>query len=292
MDIIEPKAKLLIQRDIYDHITKCARVCYGKTDGKLDSKTFVENLIKRGHISMLRHATIYFIIDKNCMAKDIASQFYNIIINNKTKICGIDISNEDGIYYIIINGQFAHEHKDLMNIWKIFEVNEYDFKYTNFKRNNINYSKILNKVRYTIEITTQISTSRELNRVSPNNISEKSTRYVYENGTICRPWWLDKNYNNECNKNIEGKYNYLPMRLYLDTCNYTFLQYKHLVDLGFNREDARGILPLDTATKCIYTYSLEEWNHILNLRLRETTGKAHPNAKIIASKIEEILPKL
>lgn len=30
------------------------------------------------------------------------------------------------------------------------------------------------------KVTTQISTSRELNRVSPNNIAEQSTRYVYE----------------------------------------------------------------------------------------------------------------
>lgn len=42
-------------------------------------------------------------------------------------------------------------------------------------------------MRYTFCVDTQISTSRELNRVSPNSIAEKSTRYVYEDGTICRP---------------------------------------------------------------------------------------------------------
>lgn len=45
-------------------------------------------------------------------------------------------------------------------------------------------------MRYTFCVDTQISTSRELNRVSPNNIAEKSTRYVYEDGTICRPHWM------------------------------------------------------------------------------------------------------
>ena len=39
-------------------------------------------------------------------------------------------------------------------------------------------------------VTTQISTSRELNRVSPINIAEQSTRYVYENGTLCCPHWI------------------------------------------------------------------------------------------------------
>jgi thymidylate synthase ThyX len=41
-------------------------------------------------------------------------------------------------------------------------------------------------MRYTFCVDTQISTSRELNRVSPNSIAEKSTRYVYEDGSICR----------------------------------------------------------------------------------------------------------
>lgn len=46
-------------------------------------------------------------------------------------------------------------------------------------------------MRYTFCVDTQISTSRELNRVSPNSIAEKSTRYVYEDGSICRPHWLN-----------------------------------------------------------------------------------------------------
>ena len=56
-------------------------------------------------------------------------------------------------------------------------------------------------MRYTFCVDTQISTSRELNRVSPNSIAEKSTRYVYEDGSICRPHWISKEeaelFNNE-----------------------------------------------------------------------------------------------
>lgn len=33
-----------------------------------------------------------------------------------------------------------------------------------------------------------------------------------------------------------------------------------------HRQDARGKLPLDTATRCIYTYSVREWRHIIDLR--------------------------
>ena len=51
------------------------------------------------------------------------------------------------------------------------------------------------------------------------------------------------------------------------------------------RQDARGILPLDTATKCVYTYSVEEWRHIIDLRYYGTTGKPHPQMKEIANLI-------
>ena len=63
--------------------------------------------------------------------------------------------------------------------------------------------------------------------------------------------------------------------------------YKYLLGAGMKPEDARGILPLDTATKVIYTYSIREWQHILDLRYYGTTGKPHPNAKLIAGKIRD-----
>ena len=53
-------------------------------------------------------------------------------------------------------------------------------------------------MRYSLWFRTGISTSRELNRVSPNNISEQSTRYCNYTkdkftgeGAICTPWWFD-----------------------------------------------------------------------------------------------------
>ena len=66
--------------------------------------------------------------------------------------------------------------------------------------------------------------------------------------------------------------------------------YKALInDYYLRRQDARGVLPLDTATKCIYTYSIDEWKHIIKLR---TDKAAHPNAQIIANMIKKELEGL
>lgn len=89
------------------------------------------------------------------------------------------------------------------------------------------------------KVTTQISTSRELNRVSPNNIAERSTRYCnyskdkFNNQiSICKPYYYD---------NLE------------------------IAD------------------------TVKEWRHIIDLRYYGTTGKPHPNAKIIAGLIRDQL---
>ena len=69
--------------------------------------------------------------------------------------------------------------------------------------------------------------------------------------------------------------------------------YKALInDYYLHRQDARGVLPLDTATRCVYTYSINEWRHIIDLRYYGTTGKPHPNAYIIASMIRDELMEL
>lgn len=80
-------------------------------------------------------------------------------------------------------------------------------------------------MRYTFCVDTQISTSRELNRVSPNSIAEMSTRYVYKDGSICRPYWL--------NKELIKQYEEEPIvdmvsTVYLDSCNDSFKRYNFL----------------------------------------------------------------
>ena len=49
-------------------------------------------------------------------------------------------------------------------------------------------------MRYTFIVDTSIAVSRELNRVSPNAIAERSTRYCTANA-ICEPYWFSINFN-------------------------------------------------------------------------------------------------
>lgn len=288
MKIIEPNVEIIKQENEISHVAKCARVCYKKETG--DDKHLYNTLIKNNHLSMLRHSTHYYIIpcDK---ANSIIYDIFNIVCNLNNKIVGLDISCNINNYYLVLNGQYKYEYPKIVERIKNYQVSEEKF---------INTEIGYNMRRITFKVTTQISTSRELNRVSPNNISEQSTRYVYEDGTICRPHWLN---GYQVLYTILNQYiiykNGLPdtdinqrVLNYIKQCNSSFECYRYLIDAKIPRQDARGVLPLDTATICVYTYSIEEWRNIINLRYFGTTGKPHPNAKIIAGMIKDELEQL
>lgn len=285
MKIIQPKVELWQQgEDKVAHVARCARICYKKETGN-DSALY-GSLERRNHLSMYRHETYYAAVPTykkdsiiwQCLAgymhcpyiKWVTYKNNTYIITNGNFIRDI-VKDNSVLFHMIYDNQITSEEAEQIEpIWEHF-------------------------MRYTFCVVTQISTSRELNRVSPNNIAEQSTRYVYEDGTICKPHWMtdeEVDYlNNEpifeewCNSHKKAS-------IFRDSCNDSFNKYKLLVDIGMQRQDARGVLPIDTATKCAYTYSIDEWRAIINLRYYGTTGAPHPNAKIVTGMIRQQLMDL
>ena len=259
MKLIEPKVELLSELDITleSHIARCARVCYGKEykepNQEADEK-MVRGLIKRGHLSMLRHASFYEYSQRVGVVESWMFSPYVIRISSDT------------LDYLSTNGQYVYENG--------FSL-PYSFSPKAFLEECKKTPLLFNLFRLTFCITTQISTSRELNRVSPNAIAERSTRYCSSKDglEICKPWWYDELT--------------LAHDMYKANMEYLETAYKYLLGAGMKPEDARGILPLDTATKVIYTYSIREWQHILDLRYYGTTGRPHPNAKLVIGMVRE-----
>jgi thymidylate synthase ThyX len=289
MKIIEPYIEHWKQGDdVKAHVAKCARVCYDKETGNDD--VTINTLLKKHHWSMFRHESVY-VIGEFTSRLAIALERYS---NNPY----INWTFHNNKLYIATNGNFCLDLKERQEVNAhaqilLTYINYYRVSEDTFFNDEIGY----NMMRYTFCIVTQISTSRELNRVSPNNIAEQSMRYVYKNDTICRPHWLE-GYN--IVHNIYGKYivykdgkedNDINHKVftYFQSCKNSFDNYRFLVNAGLHRQDARGVLPIDTATKCIYTYSINEWKHIIKLR---SDSAAHPNAQIISNMIKKELEEL
>ena len=280
MEIIKPQVELWVQADPIAHVARCARICYA-SDKTTGNEAMYKRLIDSNHRSMLRHQSVYIIAPNKGICAEKIEQFKNCPY--------IDYVVESGYIYISTNAQFAMENNDIAYFLK-WEVDRIEFA-----NNPIGFGLM----RYTFKVVTQISTSRELNRVSPNNIAEQSTRYVNlskKGGAICQPHWLKDevvNYINSkltINLTIEEQNEYAKEIHYLKECSRSFATYRFLTnECSMTPQDARGVLPLDTATVCVYTYSIAEWRHIIDLRYYGTTGAPHPNAVIIAGMIREKL---
>ena len=280
MEIIKPQVELWVQDDPIAHVARCARVCYA-SDKTTGNEAMYQRLIDSNHKSMLRHQSVYIIAPNRGICAEKIKQFKNCPY--------IDYVVESCYIYISTNAQFAMENNDIAYFLK-WEVDRIEFA-----NNPIGFGLM----RYTFKVITQISTSRELNRVSPNNIAEQSTRYVNlskKGGAICQPWWMTDEIVEVFNATTilpDGFYSANEETVnYYWHCDSCFQVYNKLISKGILPQDARGVLPLDTATVCIYTYTIAEWRHIIDLRYYGTTGSAHPNAFIIAGMIRDELIKL
>ena len=60
--------------------------------------------------------------------------------------------------------------------------------------------------------------------------------------------------------------------------------YLDLLNSGITAQNARGLLPLDTATTVFYTGFIDEWKHIFDLR---TSNAAHPEVRRLMIPLQE-----
>ena len=285
MKFTEPQVEWWQQTSLIRHIARVGRICY-KAKGKQPEEGLTEEEVKAfiqkrdeerckgfwesGHRSMYRHGTCYFFLPNE-------KGFPNHIWAYLTASPYVDYANKNHKVWISTNMQFLLEHQQMMDALNPYNVSEDEFIEKAMKYECEGALAIL---RMTMVVTTQISTSRELNRTSPNSIAEQSTRYcnLEKKGgvQIARPHWYD------------GGTRWQRM-VYRFVCRVCEWGYNRLLKSGLKPQDARGVLPIDTYTVVAYTYTLSEWSHILDLRYHGTTGTPHPNAKIIGEKIRDII---
>lgn len=275
MKLIEPDVRLWDTKGLEKEtiIARAARVCYkSETTGPESDERLCSRLYKNKHFSMFRHYTIYYIIPVN-EVKDKVKECLDLIRFNPYSRINMDSDN----YYISLNYQSFYERYYYMDMINNYIVSEQDF-YDKVKDTNI-----IRIYRFQFYITTSIDISRELNRKSPNNIAEESTRYCnYTKNKFDRQISIVKPYNWDETPNVIKDF-------YIKQWESAEETYTKLVSENVPAEIARKVLPLGTATHVVYTYTLDEWIDIIKARCYGVTGKPHPDAKLVVSKINNIL---
>lgn len=244
MKFIEPQVEWWQQTTLAQHIARVGRICYkakGKQPGEGLTEEEVKNFIQTrdeirckdfwesGHRSMFRHGTVYFFMPHE---KGLPNHIWAYLEASPY----INYATKNHKVWFSTNTQFSFEHEDVMNVLSQYVVSEDEFIEKALKYECEEAFSIL---RMTLVVTTQISTSRELNRTSPNSIAEQSTRYcnLEKKGgvQIARPHWY-----------VDGsRWQRMVYGLVCRVCEWG---YNRLLKSGLKPQDARGVLPLDTYT--------------------------------------------
>ena len=299
MKLIDPKVELWNQGntvdEIWEHIARCARVCYqseprknGETGEQFVNRVILHNhsydeiakdrkLQEKLHLSVLEHGTVYLTIPRFYFNLNFKGYPYTHTVSNvKARYITTNMR------MLIENGQ--------MDVLK--------------------YLCIPTKhhaLRKTFSLWTNIGGIRDTNRHRVQSISEESTRYCLYSSpkfsseiAICKlPWYTDEEYS-KAEFHSEDLYNNGVIHAH-DTNNWEAIDwymwyeqmceivYSNLHRLGQTAQQCSNILTFSTKTQSVHTAFVDDWKHYCHLRSDEVSGKVRPEVKLIADKIKEFL---
>lgn len=310
MRIIKPKFEILEQgpgKDgILQQIKTAGQTCYD-SESKRTPEEFTEMLIKSGHGAMLEHGTVYLYYITKWTGDNFVEKYKT---NKFSKVKTKDLPESDP-HYKGDDGWVQSQFFITTN-YRVLVENDWldDLKYL-YNGSDVLYTF---EPRLTIRFTTQIAISREYNRHRVNSIAEQSTRFCnYSkdkyNGqiAIAKPTWIDEiigDHEDKVDVNLKElcKDIYLgedvenngwnALRYWLFGNLAAEYSYLNMLRLGRTAQEARTVLPLDTRTELVHTAFLSDWYHFFNLRAIGTTGKPHPDAKLLAEPLMKEFERL
>lgn len=255
------------------HVEKAARNCYKSEDKITDTsyEDFLQMLLDRKHYSPFEHFTIYL-----KLYRILNGDVYNDMLLKYSVNPYSVVNIVDGILYITTNYRVILENdwsNDLIYMCKPEEHHE---------------------KRVTVHMVCSIGVSREANR-HRMSISEQSTRYCNYtkdkfgsqlNFVVPQHIYNTVNpilYNN-IDEIINDVANIPEVHEWLIQLRLAEISYMDLINKWhWTPQEARGVLPLDTATSVYYTGTISQWKNFFDLR---TAPGAHPDIKVLATELE------
>lgn len=285
MKLIEQSVELIPEnKNIYKQIEFAARTCY-KSEDKITEDSaikFVDNLIKRGHLAMLEHGTVYMFCDQDSDDfLEIANSSYSYLVVN------------DGNMYVTTN---------LRVIYELFP-DKYTEIISKFGCSPTKY----HQRRLQFKIITSIAVGRELLRHRVFSPAQESTRWCnYSKNkfgnqlTFIKPYFLDLNTGKygfcimDGETYIEGDGYIKPLcnkevdNIFIKSCLQTEQNYFDLISSGKTPQEAREVLSLPLKSEVVMTGFVDDWKRFIDVRYHEVTGPVVKSMKEIASMINDL----
>jgi thymidylate synthase (FAD) len=282
MKIIQPSFQILEQGPGFDGVCKqielAGRTCYKSEDKITDTsaKAFVERMSKSNHGAMLEHGTLYFKVPTKGRYKT-EVDFYRCNAHSRVQ------TDPLGAYWYITTN------------YRVWDSVPYYQEIDHYMCDKEQY----HAERVTVLFHTQIAITREFNRHRVNSMAESSTRYCnYSKDkfgneiVINKPDWITPESLEEHRMTLQRMCSMIAKRedeisfadidywLFANmACEYSYMK---LIGMGWQPQQARTVLPLDTNSDLVHTAFVDEWKHFFALRAQGVTGAPHPDASALA----------
>ncbi|MBQ8086906.1 MAG: FAD-dependent thymidylate synthase [Clostridia bacterium] len=302
MKIIKPSFNILPrdeQRGGLKAIEAAGRVCYKSEDKISDDSTdtFVKGMIKRKHFAMLEHGDMIFEISDVHIFDNVAGEL-QMFREKGMRTPMLEMTNIDCRY--IISGNIRAWMELFGSAWLAgrYFIGHFDPIYTqgqgfydedadpDFRVRQIRYADLNSveekkaHIRQTVKFTVDRGVSHEFVRHRAMSFAQESTRYCNysldkfgSEITVIEPCYLVKHSE--------------PYELWKRSCMTAEVEYFTMLNLGLQPQEARAVLPHSIKTELVMTGTLGMWNNFFDLRARQITGKAHPQAAEVAVPLME-----
>lgn len=285
-------------------IETAGRLCY-KSEGKAtddSAEAFVRGLIRRRHLSVLEHGDMIFEIG-DYHIYDAVAEGLQIIRDCghpapmlvMTKVGHRCIVSGNMRAWMELFAMMSGAGRYFIGYFDPVFIHGMGFYDDDAKPDprvrQIRYADLcdplekLAHIRQTVKFTVDRGVTHEFVRHRVMSFSQESTRYCnYSDGrfgkeiTVIRPCYLDEN--------SEG------YDLWRRQCMSAEAVYFQLLDFGPMPQEARAVLPHSTKAELMMTGTLGAWKHFFDLRARQTTGKAHPQAAEVAVPLYELFKQM
>ena len=287
---IEPRDE---QRGGMAIIERAGRICYKSEDKVTDNsaEAFVTGLIRRSHLAMLEHGDIIFYCDDYHILDNVADALRFIrYTTGKAPMLNMTFVNRRPI----ISGNVRAWRELLMSnsTAALYFTGKIDRIYTadilcdaeiidDPRIRQIRYADLTDGIeqqahrRMSVRFIVDRGVSHEFVRHRVMSFAQESTRYCnysqdrFDNEvTVIAPCYL-----------LPGTEPYITWE---NACKDAEKHYFEMLDLGLQAQEARAVLPHSVKTELMMTGTLAHWQHFFDLRARQLTGKAHPQAVEVA----------
>lgn len=305
-------------------ITKAGRICYksdapqssglsrvgrqGDLESRMDSnfaedsakgspEDFVRGLIKRGHNSVLEHGDMIFEIADHHIYEAVAEAL-QIIRDSGEQPPMLEMTRIGGRCIISGNIRAWRELFAIGSLAGAYFIGHFDPVYVQGygfadegvepdpRVRQIYYSDLQERgekmahLRQSVRFTVDRGVSHEFVRHRTMSFSQESTRFCnYSRDrfgheiTVIEPCFLKP----------ETEARGVWWRAVMGS----EVSYFTLLNLGLLPQEARSVLNNSTKTELMMTGNLRAWNHFFDLRARQVTGAAHPQAVEVAVPLYE-----